>query len=119
MTENCCTCVTVQKLLEAILPFTFNYLHCTTLQGMWTRFFPAVVELRRQIKEDKIGQVKYVQANFGFKRSDSSSKSRLEDPEKGGGAVLDVGIYPISFATMIFGERPESISAAGWLTSSG
>ena len=86
---------------------------------MWTRFFPAVVELRRQINADEIGEVKFVKASFGFKRGDISGKSRLDNPELGGGAVLDVGVYVISFATMIFGERPESVHASGWLTSTG
>ena len=86
---------------------------------MWTRFFPSVVELRRQITDDSIGEVKVVQANFGFKRTETSGISRLHTPELGGGAVLDVGVYPISFATMIFKERPKSIHATGWLTASG
>ena len=86
---------------------------------MWTRFFPSVVELRRQISDGSIGEVKVVQANFGFKRKDTSGTSRLDNPELGGGAVLDVGVYPISFATMIFRERPKNIHATGWLTSSG
>ena len=86
---------------------------------MWTRFFPAVVEMRRLISTEAIGEVKLVQASFGFKRSDTSGNSRLDNPELGGGGVLDVGVYVISFATMIFGERPKSIHASGWLTSTG
>ena len=86
---------------------------------MWTRFFPAVVEMRRLIGTEAIGDVKLVKASFGFKRSDTSGNSRLDNPELGGGAVLDIGVYVISFATMIFGERPESIHASGWLTSTG
>ena len=86
---------------------------------MWTRFFPAIVELNRQISAGKIGDVKLLQANFGFQRSDTSGTSRLDDPKKGGGAILDVGVYVVSFATMVFGERPESIQASGWLTPTG
>ena len=89
------------------------------VQGMWTSFFPSVVELRRQISNGKIGEVKFVQANFGFKRADNAGTSRLDSPELGGGAVLDVGVYTVSLATMVFGERPESVHAAGWLTSTG
>lgn len=83
---------------------------------MWTRFFPAVVELRRLLCTEQIGDVKIVQASFGFARGNIS---RLDNPELGGGAVLDVGVYVVSFATMIFGERPESVHASGWLSSSG
>lgn len=85
---------------------------------MWTRFFPAVVELRRLISTEQVGEVRIVQASFGFMRG-SRSTSRLDDPELGGGAVLDVGVYVVSFATMIFGERPQSVHASGWLCSSG
>ena len=86
---------------------------------MWTRFFPAVVELRKEIKAGNIGDVKLVNASFGFRRNFAAGKSRLDDPKLGGGAVLDVGVYPISFATMIFDEKPESIHASGWLTAAG
>ena len=89
------------------------------VQGMWTRFFPAVVELRRRLRENCVGDVKFIQANFGFKRNDTSGTSRLDNPKLGGGAVLDVGVYPIGFATMVFGERPCSIHATGWLTGTG
>ena len=89
------------------------------VQGMWMRFFPSVVELRQQLRNNKIGKVKLVQANFGFKRNDTSGTSRLDNPKLGGGAVLDVGVYPISLATMIFGERPKSVHATGWLTTTG
>ena len=81
------------------------------------RFFPAVVELRKQIAEGIIGEVKYVYVNFGFRLA--TIPPRLVEPELGGGAVLDIGIYPIDFATMIFGEKPESVHADGWLASTG
>ena len=80
-------------------------------------FFPAVVELRKQIAEGAIGEVKYVHANFGFRLD--TIPPRLTEPELGGGATLDIGIYPIDFATMIFGEKPESVHAQGWLASTG
>ena len=89
----------------------------TTLQAVWMRFFPAIVELRKQISEGVIGEVKYVYANFGFRKA--ALPPRLTDPQLGGGAVLDFGIYPINFATMIFGEKPESVHADGWLMSTG
>lgn len=75
--------------------------------------------MRRKINNGDIGEVKSIQANFGFKRKDFSGNSRLDNPKLGGGAILDVGVYPISLATMIFGERPSSIHATGWLTSTG
>ena len=76
-----------------------------------------MVELRKRIAEGAIGEVKHVYGNFGFRLDDIPP--RLTEPELGGGATLDIGIYPIDFATMIFGEKPESVHAEGWLTSTG
>ena len=56
------------------------------------QFFPAVVELRKQIVEGAIGEVKYVHANFGFRLD--TIPPHLTEPELGGGATLDIGIYP-------------------------
>ena len=93
------------------------------MEAVWTRFFPAILKLKALIDEGAIGQVKYVSANFGFQRpTDDEQKVRLRltDPSLGGGAVLDVGVYVINFATMVFGgDRPESIHASGWLADTG
>ena len=82
---------------------------------MWTRFFPAIVELRKQIADGAIGEVKTLIASFGFRIPKLAD--RLVKPELGGGAILDIGVYPIHFATMLFGEKPESIYVTGWLNS--
>ncbi len=87
------------------------------IQALWTRFFPAVVELRKRIVASEIGDVKFVNAHFGFRAPKKSD--RLTEPSLGGGALLDVGVYPIHFATMVFGERPESIHTTGWLMGTG
>ena len=81
------------------------------------RFFPAMVELRKKIADGEIGEVKYVYASFGFRLPKLSE--RLTDPKLGGGALLDIGVYPLQFISMVFGEKPESISTTGWLTSTG
>ena len=75
--------------------------------------------MRKRINDGHLGEIKSVQANFGFRRKDMSGNSRLDNPKLGGGAVLDVGVYPISLATMVFGERPNPVYATGWLTSTG
>ena len=90
------------------------------MEATWMRFFPAVAELRRMIANDDLGDIKFVRANFSFRRPPFRSKGRLTDPQLGGGAVLDVGVYTISLATMIFqGERPEKIYAQGTLLPTG
>ena len=84
---------------------------------MWTRCFPAIIELRKQIASGVIGEVKYVQANLGFRNP--KLPGHMTDPKLKGSNILEVGVYPINFATMVFGERPESIETKGWLTDSG
>ena len=87
------------------------------MEGVWMRYFPAIVELRRLIREDAIGKVNYVNVTFGF-RIKSGIKNRLTEPELGAGAVLDIGIYCINFVSMVFGgEKPEKIHAEGILSS--
>ena len=90
------------------------------MEATWMRFFPAIVELRRMIAEGHLGEVKFVRTNFSFRRPPERAEGRLTDPKLGGGSVLDIGVYTISFATMIFGgERPEKIYAQGSLLSTG
>jgi predicted dehydrogenase len=59
-----------------------------------------------------------VQADFGF-RTEFDPKSRFFDPALGGGALLDVGIYPISLASMVFGQQPDYISSQAHLGHTG
>lgn len=89
------------------------------MEATWMRFFPAVVELRRRIAQGSIGDVRFLRANFSFRRPQQRAKGRLTDPSLGGGAVLDVGVYTISLATMLFeGERPVRVYAQGSLLPS-
>lgn len=84
------------------------------MEATWMRFFPAMVELRDMIARGDIGEVRWVRANFSFRRPPERAKGRLTDPKLGGGAILDVGVYTISLATMLFGgQRPVKIYAQG------
>jgi predicted dehydrogenase len=78
---------------------------------MWTRYLPALVRTRELIAEGAIGEVRMLTADFGF-RTNFNPKGRLFDPALGGGALLDVGIYPISLAFMLFGVPQEITSKA-------
>lgn len=72
------------------------------MEAMWSRFLPAFVKLRNLLAEDVIGDVQILNADFGFK-ADYDPASRLYNPALAGGALLDIGIYPVSLAFMIFG----------------
>lgn len=87
------------------------------MEAMWTRFFPAMARVRELIAEGAIGEPRMLQADFGF-RAGFNPKSRLFDPALGGGALLDVGIYPLSLASMIFG-KPSSIASAATMAETG
>jgi len=72
------------------------------MEAMWTRFMPAVVEAKRIVDSGEIGVPANVSADFGF-TSDAGPEHRLFAPELGGGALLDLGIYPLSMASFFLG----------------
>jgi predicted dehydrogenase len=87
------------------------------MEAMWTRFQPVVVELRELVADGAIGEVRSVQADLGVSR-EYDPTDRLFDLALGGGALLDVGVYVVSFAQMLLGT-PERIVAAGSLFPTG
>ncbi|MGY1914733.1 Gfo/Idh/MocA family protein [Blastococcus sp. SYSU DS0973] len=87
------------------------------MEAMWTRFQPAVVAVRELIADGAIGEVRSVQADLGVAR-EYDPADRLFAMELGGGALLDLGVYVVSFAQMLLGT-PERVVAAGSLFSSG
>lgn len=78
------------------------------MEAMWSRFMPIYENLRKWVNENQIGDIRMVQADFGF-RSEWDINGRLLNRELGGGALLDVGIYPIDLSTMVFSRDPERI----------
>jgi predicted dehydrogenase len=87
------------------------------MEAMWTRFIPAIAQVRKWIADGEIGDVELVRANLSFNAA-FNPKSRLFAPELAGGALLDVGIYPVSFANMIYGT-PKTISSTACLGPTG
>jgi predicted dehydrogenase len=79
------------------------------MEAMWTRFLPAFVELRRLLAEGALGELVVLQADHGQWFA-LDPAFRLFAPELGGGALLDLGVYPVSFSSMVFGT-PERIVA--------
>lgn len=83
---------------------------CFFMEALWTRFNPAFIEVLHQIKKGAIGEVNYINADFAFK-SNHALESRVFNLELGGGAILDIGIYPIFLAYTILGI-PEKLNAS-------
>jgi len=76
------------------------------MEAMWTRFLPALAEVKRIIASGEIGEVSQVVADFGFTAS-FGPEHRVFNPELGGGALLDLGIYPLSIAASLLGPVRE------------
>lgn len=87
------------------------------MEAMWTRFQPAIVAMQALIADGAIGTVQSVQADLGAQHP-TDPADRFYDLTVGGGALFDVGVYPISFAQMVLGT-PETVTAHGALAPSG
>ena len=82
-----------------------------TMEAMWTRFQPAVVALRELVADGAIGEVRSVQADLGVSR-EYDPADRLFALDLGGGALLDLGVYVVSFAQFLLGT-PQRVVATG------
>lgn len=78
------------------------------MEAMWTRFLPIMRQVREWIGGQAIGEAKMVTADFGI-RSNINPEGRLFNLNLGGGGLLDLGIYTISFASMVFGSSVSEI----------
>ena len=77
------------------------------MEGMWSRFPPLMEKVRDILENKEIGEVRTIQADFGFRPENIDPVGRLFNPDLAGGSLLDVGIYPISLSFMINGT-PDS-----------
>lgn len=110
-------------------PFTLNSAEARTvvdaaaerglvvLEAMWTRWLPHMVRVRELIASGALGEVRALIADHDQKLS-VRPDHRLQNPALGGGALLDLGIYPISFAWDVFGA-PASVHAISSPTATG
>ena len=87
------------------------------LEAMWTRFLPHIAQVRELLASGVIGEIVNVEADHGQYLIDHENP-RLTEPSLAGGALLDLGIYPVSFAHMVLGA-PARITATGVLTEKG
>lgn len=87
------------------------------MEAMWTRFLPHMVRIREIIAAGTLGEVRTVIADHN-QNLPSDPEHRIQNPELAGGALLDLGIYPVSFAWDVFGE-PATIHAISSPTETG
>lgn len=119
--EHARLCLEHSKACVCEKPFTLNtpqLLELTTIaqrqqtflmEALWTMFMPSVATVKHLIETGAIGQVTHAHIDFGFEVP-YSAESRLFSPELGGGALLDIGLYPVFLALHLFGE-PQTIKA--------
>ena len=79
------------------------------MEAMWTRFLPHVARIRELLAEGALGEIVTVIADHGQWFAEDR-EHRLFAPELAGGALLDLGVYPVAFASMVLGEPTEILS---------
>lgn len=87
------------------------------LEAMWTRFLPHVDVIRQLLADQVLGETVTVIADHG-QHFQVSPQHRLLNADLAGGALLDLGVYPVSFASFVLGT-PDDVVALGNLTSTG
>ena len=128
--ENAIACANAGKAVLCEKPFAMNACQgrrmveaarangTFMMEAMWTRFIPLTIKIRQMLADGVIGEVRMLTADFGY-AGEWSDESRVLNPHLGGGALLDVGVYAISFVSMVFGSQPDEIAAVAKFASSG
>jgi len=127
--ENTRSCLEAGKAVLCEKPITMNRRELEILvriarekkvflmEAIWTRFLPSTRKVLEVKNSGELGQLINVYADFGF-RLDYDPGHRLYDPAKGGGVLLDVGIYPVFISQLLAGP-PETIKATARFAPSG
>ena len=79
------------------------------MEAMWTRFLPHIAQIRGLLDDGVLGEIVTVTADHGQWFAEDP-EFRMFAPELGGGALLDLGVYPVSFASMVLGEPQRIVS---------
>jgi predicted dehydrogenase len=127
--ENSLLCLQAGKAVLCEKPFTINAAEAEVviqlarakelflMEAMWTRFIPLVGKVRQLLADRVIGDLQMLVADLGF-WADFDPLHRVFNPQLGGGALLDLGVYSISLAWMIFGS-PSRITSMAELGETG
>ncbi len=124
--ENVLLCLNHGKPVLCEKPFTLNAIQAEGLintarsnnlfvmEAMWTRFLPCILKLNELLDKGILGEIQHFKADFGIKQ-ELDPKGRSFNPDLGGGSLLDLGIYPISFARMIYKQSPSIIKSTAYI----
>ncbi len=127
---NTLSCLDGGKAVLCEKPFCMNASEATEMvdrarekglflmEAMWTLCFPAMAKVREIIHSGAIGDIRQVHANFSF-RGEWDPDGLLLNPDLGGGALLDVGVYNVALAQMVYRREPTRISGLAHLGQTG
>jgi len=119
--ENTRLCLEAGKAVLCEKPLTVNAAQSKKLleiskrksvflmEALWSRFLPAYQQVREWLQQDRIGDLMLLSSSMGFRR-EFDAQERLFNPHLAGGALLDLGIYPIAISQFLMGENPTSFS---------
>jgi len=125
--DNTLLCLTNGKHVLCEKPFAMNAEEvdemivaakkhdCFLMEAIWTQFFPYMVKLKELLKAGELGEIQMIEADFGFK-AEVDPTSRLYNIHLGGGALLDIGIYPLFLCHSLLG-KPDHISSTATIGS--
>ena len=128
--ENVILCLNNKKAVLCEKPMAVNAEQLTLMiesakknnvflmEAMWTFFLPAIIKAKEWIQHGMIGDVEFITASFGYK-ANYSPLHRLFNPNLAGGALLDIGIYPIALSTLIMEQEPDRIISDSFIGPSG
>ena len=128
--ENTLSCIAGGKAVLCEKPFAMNASEGEEMvaaarsagtflcEAMWTRFLPATRRVQELINTGVIGEPRQLECDFGF-RTELDPRGRLFDPALGGGALLDVGIYCVAYARMVFGGAPAEVHSSAHIGETG
>ena len=128
--ENTILCLNAGKAVLCEKPFEINANRARQMisparekklflmEAMWTRFLPVIAQVREWLQRELIGPVRMLHADFGF-TGDWQPQHRLLNPQLAGGALLDIGVYTVSLASMVFGRPPEKLMCLAHIGQTG
>jgi predicted dehydrogenase len=121
--EDCLACIHAGKAVLCEKPFALDVSEAQRIadaarsrkvfcmEAMWTRFIPAVREAKRYVDEGAIGAIRLMLGNFAY-ATPPGSEARFFDPNAGGGALLDRGVYLVSLAHYFLGAPASACGTA-------
>lgn len=127
-TEHALQCITSGKPILCEKAFTTNASEAKRVidlglekkifvsEAIWTRYMPMTKTIQDFCKSDKIGKISSLWCNLGYP---ISHKERIKDPKLAGGALLDIGIYTLTFASIAFGDEITKISTDAQMSEEG